>query len=419
MGNNSDGLNWVFHAKATEVGNGSEIVIYANMVSGNIEISGDAQGTVVFEGKSVYGGEWYSILCENAVTGEIASQTNQINSLWKVDLSNLVNFRVRISEITAVGDESISIKARITNSIVNTNNPTLPMGASTEAKQDEIIDALKYSVEANVDTGTATGGSSTTLIDTNKYWADNIWDNALIEIDIDGTHYIKKVTSHTSDIITIPELPIGVEVVEGSKYWLKIPVEIQDIEKVGGIQQTGIDLGTAIPNLVQTSISTNANIGQIDDTEADNDGTVIAILKKIRTLVGNLVNGIKTLVTGTKVYEQDFVETYAAASSVNTVKTIELDLPNTSRSEYALIIKNESIVTDIVAYIFANEDDLGDILLTSITIPKTQSFNGVTIGGYVVLTHGMFVGVPSKIKLSNTSQDASAYDVTVRVREVG
>ena len=109
------------------------------------------------------------------------------------------------------------------------------VGALTDIK-----DALIYSVEANVDTGTATDGSTTTLEDTGKLWASNIWNNAIVEIERGSTNYITKITSHTADTLTFPAIAAGVQA--GDKYWIKIPVEVQDIERWGGTALTGRDI---------------------------------------------------------------------------------------------------------------------------------------------------------------------------------
>ncbi len=124
--------------------------------------------------------------------------------------------------------------------------------------QNALIEALKYSVEANVDTGTATGGTTTTLTDTNKNWPADIWNNAMIEIERDGTHYIRLVTSHTGDEITFPSIGSAVEA--GDKYWIKLPVEVQDIERIGGAQQSAVDIAEKI-NELHEAIVTNKDAG--------------------------------------------------------------------------------------------------------------------------------------------------------------
>lgn len=133
--------------------------------------------------------------------------------------------------------------------------------------------------------------------------------------------------------------------------------------------------------------------------------------------------GIKLL--GTVIKQSEVGETtsltFEAGSPVNTQKIIELSQPESPVYENALIIKNPSEVSDLVVRVFNVEDGIGDSLLTSLTIPKKSAIPGDTPGvvdSYTVLLNGMFLSGSTKLVISNTEQDAEAFTVIVRVREV-
>jgi len=69
-----------------------------------------------------------------------------------------------------------------------------------------------------LDFGIATGGSPTTLRDSSKYWGANIWPGAHLQMDIGGQRYPVLISSNTSDTITFPTLPGGVQVERGTPY---------------------------------------------------------------------------------------------------------------------------------------------------------------------------------------------------------
>ena len=114
---------------------------------------------------------------------------------------------------------------------------------------DDILSALYLATEANVDAGTATGGTQTTVIDTAKNWQTDIWKNALIEVVISGVHYIRFASGNTSNTITISALPAAVVVAAGNTYQCKIPVHVQDIERWGNTTLTGRDISLDLKKL--------------------------------------------------------------------------------------------------------------------------------------------------------------------------
>lgn len=112
---NSGLKNWTFHNLSISPSDGFILLISGSMTTMNIEITGDTTGaTVIFEGKSIDGGDFYPIKhVVNLSTFELASSTSTIGSLWQVNLTGLISFRVRLS---AIDDNSITVKGRIVES---------------------------------------------------------------------------------------------------------------------------------------------------------------------------------------------------------------------------------------------------------------------------------------------------------------
>ncbi|MBA7614639.1 hypothetical protein ES703_21907 [subsurface metagenome] len=80
---------------------------------------------------------------------------------------------------------------------------------------------LPVTSEIGADQGTASGGSNTTLEDTAKDWEVNIWEDAVLQVEIGGIEYHRTIVSNTDDTLTINALPAGpplVEVASGDVY---------------------------------------------------------------------------------------------------------------------------------------------------------------------------------------------------------
>lgn len=69
--------------------------------------------------------------------------------------------------------------------------------------------------------GVATGGSDITLEDNTKGWAVNMWEDAILVVEIGGIEYHRHVTSNTADTLTIDALPGGVVVAAGDPYTIR------------------------------------------------------------------------------------------------------------------------------------------------------------------------------------------------------
>ncbi len=153
----------------------------------------------------------------------------------------------RESSQTLLGKIKDFLDSIISNNKVQAeiDSSALPDGASTEEKQDDMIEAIRYSIQQGA-TGVATGGSTTTLEDEDiAFENDELFKNAKIVIERGdgGTHYVAEISSHATaggkTTYTFPD--IGVTVQAGDRYWIRVPVEIQDIERIGGTTQTGDD----------------------------------------------------------------------------------------------------------------------------------------------------------------------------------
>lgn len=108
---NSGIANWVFHNQSTIQSDGFPLLVGGGMTTINIEITGDASSaTLIFEGKAIDNGNFYPVKCVDISTYEMANSTSNIGSIWQVNVSALISFRVRISNIA---DNSITVKGRV------------------------------------------------------------------------------------------------------------------------------------------------------------------------------------------------------------------------------------------------------------------------------------------------------------------
>lgn len=84
------------------------------------------------------------------------------------------------------------------------------IGTDIALSNDALIQNSTANADANLTTldaatdnsGTATGGSTTTLVDSNKTWATNVKRGALLVVDVSGTEHTAFVTSHTANTLT-------------------------------------------------------------------------------------------------------------------------------------------------------------------------------------------------------------------------
>jgi len=81
---------------------------------------------------------------------------------------------------------------------------------------------LPVTSEVGVESGTATSGSNITLEDTAKSWQVDIWEDAILEVEIGGIQYTREIDSNTADTLTFAALPGAVVVAAGCPYRIKM-----------------------------------------------------------------------------------------------------------------------------------------------------------------------------------------------------
>ena len=91
---------------------------------------------------------------------------------------------------------------------------------------DRLLRAVLKAFGISFESGTATGGSDTTLQDTGQNWRVNVWPGALIRITIGGIKYTRLVSANTADTVTFDALPAGVAVSAGCEYFMVAPVDL-------------------------------------------------------------------------------------------------------------------------------------------------------------------------------------------------
>ena len=119
---------------------------------------------------------------------------------------------------------------------------------------DELKAALMAALEASIDSGIATGGSNTTIVDTGKSWTVNMWADATFEVAIGTTHYLGFVISNTATAITFAALAGGAIVVAGCEYSLKRPVTLADISDRAA-RLLGVIYGSQGQQLLQRAVT--------------------------------------------------------------------------------------------------------------------------------------------------------------------
>lgn len=81
---------------------------------------------------------------------------------------------------------------------------------AVEIKNSTTDDRLKINTDGSINTltwtGSATGGTKTTIVDTNKNFTTNMLANKLVQVVIGNKSYYRVIASNTADTITIPVL---------------------------------------------------------------------------------------------------------------------------------------------------------------------------------------------------------------------
>ena len=218
----------------------------------------------------------------------------------------------------------------MSNSIV-VNSSVLPTGAATSTKQDDIINALKQYVEADIDTGTATNGTNSTLVDTNKV---NDWMGTLAEIKIGSKYYHTHILSNTEDTLTFTA-EIAEAVTAGCTYKLKASViQTNDIKSINGTSLTGSDWTAIFQSLNDDTkkglIKSLGDIGAGENlitrhgarndaaqTDSTQTASLIAITKGLLATMGLIkdADGIKQIRDTVKTQELPVLNKFLSAST--------------------------------------------------------------------------------------------------------
>lgn len=266
----------------------------------------------------------------------------------------------------------------------------LPTGAATSAKQDEIISAIRNITEASVDTGMATAGTVNSITDSAKDWPINAFEKLVVEItDGTGEGQIRRITSNTADTLTVdPAFAIAPD--DTSQYRIAFFGKMaSDITHIGGAAQTGRDWSGDLANLdvALSTLATNANqeaiagyidqiegyvdgleaaIGTTADAEASGDGSLIAVVKKLRTLLNG---GLPTALTASGGVKAGIVESLPeGANNIGKVDVNTSALPTGA----ATSDKQDTIITyidQLGEYIDGIETALG----TAVTDPVANT----------------------------------------------
>lgn len=80
---------------------------------------------------------------------------------------------------------------------------------------------LPVTTGGGLDQGVATGGSGVTLEDTTKDWGVNMWEDAILAVEIGGIEYHRHITSNTNDTITMDALGGIIVVAAGDPYTIR------------------------------------------------------------------------------------------------------------------------------------------------------------------------------------------------------
>ena len=118
-------------------------------------------------------------------------------------------------------------------------------------------DLLSRVTEVSVDSGTATGGSITTVVDSGKNWEINMWADAIVEVYVvaDAISYLRTIASNTATTLTIVTLPAGKTVDSGDNYSIRKSSSLVDVDKWGGTALTGRDISLDTKALIDASIT--------------------------------------------------------------------------------------------------------------------------------------------------------------------
>jgi len=97
-----------------------------------------------------------------------------------------------------------------------------------------------------LDQGVATGGSGVTLEDTTKDWGINMWEDAVVAVEIGGIEYHRHITSNTADTLTMDALPGVIVVAAGDPYTIRRVVTPGEVHIDPYTDATGANITAAV-----------------------------------------------------------------------------------------------------------------------------------------------------------------------------
>ena len=154
----------------------------------------------------------------------------------------------------------------------------------------------------------------------------------------------------------------------------------------------------------------NESTNQVQDIKASADGAA-HVLSRGTQLRETQVGDDQTL-------------TWANSAVANTQVVVNVARPSVPVSEYKVKVYNPSTVTDLTCKVFAVAAGLGgsgrDCLVTTFSIPKSQTMTGTAVNAHARLIHGIFDGSALKLVFSNDTVlgGGDGFSATMRLREV-
>lgn len=279
--------------------------------------------------------------------------------------------------------EPISAVTSVTNPIKTENVAGTQINPATEdtlaaqlditlsALRDAIKEYLARVTEVSVASGDATGGSTTTLVDSLAVWEVNKWTDAIVEItDISANkHYYVTVVSNTATTLTFAA--IAVTVVAGDYYEIRMALNPANIEKWGGTNLTGRDISADSLALVTALQGIQAVIGAVG-VAANPDGLLLAQQRYI----AEAANAIKTAIQGI----QANIGAVGAASDVDGLLLAQLRYIGEAANDLktAIVLATGS---NQIGKLAANTGvDIGDVDVTSLPSVTTATNTKVSVG---------------------------------------
>lgn len=93
-----------------------------------------------------------------------------------------------------------------------------------------------------LENGVATDGTNVTLEDTTKGWAINMWEDAVVAVEIGDIEYHRHITSNTADTLTFDALPALVVPVAGDSYTIRRVVSPGEVHIDSFTDAAGADI---------------------------------------------------------------------------------------------------------------------------------------------------------------------------------